>query len=108
VDEADRMSYPAQLAFLSKLDATAFPPNTIFVFTCNAVDSLEARFLSRCRRIDFSSYGLAEGIKGLLERIWDAETDNPTEKPNFARIAKDSCNNVRDALMSLEVEIMGA
>jgi replication factor C subunit 2/4 len=108
VDEADRMSYPAQLAFLSKLDATAFPPNTIFVFTCNAVDSLEARFLSRCRRIDFSSYGLAEGIRGLLERIWDAETDNPTEKPNFARIAKDSCNNVRDALMSLEVEIMGA
>jgi hypothetical protein len=33
------MSYPAQLAFLSKLDATAFPPSTIFVFTYNATDS---------------------------------------------------------------------
>lgn len=108
VDEADQMSNAAQLAFLSKLDATAFPPNTIFVFTCNSVDRFEARFLSRCRRIDFSSYGLAEGISGLLARVWDSETDNPTERPNFARIAKESNNNVRDALMTLEVAIMGA
>ena len=27
-----RMTDPAQLAFLSKLDSTAIPPNTIFVF----------------------------------------------------------------------------
>jgi replication factor C subunit 2/4 len=108
VDEADKMSNAAQLAFLSKLDGTAFPPNTVFVFTCNAVDRLEDRFLSRCRRIDFSSYGMAEGIQGLLARIWDQETDNPTERPNFARIAKESNNNVRDALMTLEVQIMGA
>lgn len=108
VDEADQMSNAAQLAFLSKLDGTAFPPNTIFIFTCNAVDRFEARFLSRCRRVDFSSYGMAEGISGLLARIWDAETDNPTERPNFARIAKESNNNVRDALMTLEVQIMGA
>ena len=107
VDEADRMSYPAQLAFLSKLDATAFPPNTIFVFTCNAVDSLEGRFLSRCRRVDFSSYGMSEGITGLLQRVWDAETHSP-DKPNFARLAKDSANNVRDALMALEVELLSA
>lgn len=53
------MTPAAQLAFLSKLDATAFPPNTIFIFTCNSVDSLEARFLSRCRRVDFSSYGMS-------------------------------------------------
>ena len=108
VDEADKMSSAAQLALLSKLDGTAFPPMTVFVFTCNAVDRLEDRFLSRCRRIDFSSYGMAEGIQGLLARIWDAETDNPTERPNFARIAKESNNNVRDALMTLEVQIMGA
>ncbi len=107
-DEADQMSSAAQLAFLSKLDGTAFPPNTVFIFTCNAVDRLADRFLSRCRRIDFSSYGMADGIQGLLARIWDAETDNPTERPNFARIAKESNNNVRDALMTLEVQIMGA
>src|SRR2546427_12513477 len=33
VDEADQMTPAAQLAFLSKLDATAAPPNTIFVFS---------------------------------------------------------------------------
>ena len=102
------MSYPAQLAFLSNLDATAVPPNTIFIFTCNATDSLEKRFLSRCRTIEFSSYGMASEIVALLTAIWDKETNNPNERPNFQRIAKDSCNNVRDALMSLEVEIMAA
>src|SRR4051812_6636 len=109
VDEADKMSYPAQLAFLSKLDATAFPPMTVFVFTCNAVDSLEARFLSRCRRIDFSSYEMASQVSELLQRIWHDQTQGKAGVgPNFARLVKDSNNNVRDALMSLEVEIMGA
>ena len=107
-DEADRMTAAAQLAFLSKLDGTAFPPNTIVCFTCNSVDSLEARFLSRCRRVDFSSYGMSEGIVGLLQQVWDAETDGSTARPNFARLAKDSLNNVRDALMTLETEILAA
>jgi replication-associated recombination protein RarA len=35
-DEADRMTPAAQLALLSKLDATAFPPKTVFIFTCNS------------------------------------------------------------------------
>src|SRR3989475_196220 len=76
IDEADQMSYPAQLALLSKLDATAFPPNTIFIFTCNATESLEKRFLSRCRTIEFSSYGMASEIVGLLTAIWDKETNS--------------------------------
>jgi replication-associated recombination protein RarA len=108
VDEADQMSYPAQLAFLSKLDATAFPPNTIFVFTCNATETLEKRFLSRCRTIEFSSYGMANEIVGLLSTIWVRETADSVERPNLQRIVKDACNNVRDALMSLEVEILAA
>jgi replication-associated recombination protein RarA len=108
IDEGDQISYPAQLALLSKLDATAFPPNTIFVFTCNSTENLEKRFLSRCRTLEFSSYGMANEIGNLLASIWDRETDNPVERPNFARIVKDSCNNVRDALMSLELEIMAA
>lgn len=107
-DECDKMSYPAQLAWLSKLDATAPLPNTVLCFTCNSTDSLEARFLSRCRRVDFSSYGLSEGIAGLLQRVWDAETGNNPERPNFARLAKDSANNVRDSLMALEVELLSA
>src|ERR1700685_2832715 len=67
VDEADKMSNAAQLHFLSKLDATAFPPQTIFVFTCNTTDGLEARFLSRTRQIEFFSYGIANEVARLLD-----------------------------------------
>jgi replication-associated recombination protein RarA len=105
VDEADRMTPAAQVSFLSKLDATDFPPNTIFVFTCNGTEGLEKRFLSRCRVIDFPSYGIATEVAQLLS-IWDAEAPAEAPKPNFARIVKDSTNNVRDSLMSLEVELM--
>lgn len=107
VDEADRMTPAAQVSFLSKLDATDFPPNTIFVFTCNATDALEKRFLSRCRVLEFSSYGIAGEVAQLLATIWDAEAPVEAPRPNFARIVKDSTNNVRDALMNLEVELMG-
>jgi replication-associated recombination protein RarA len=41
VDEADRMSNAAQLHFLSKLDATAFPPRTVFVLMLLARSSPE-------------------------------------------------------------------
>jgi replication-associated recombination protein RarA len=105
VDEADKMSNAAQLHFLSKLDATAFPPQTIFIFTCNATEGLESRFLSRTRQIEFSSYGLAAEAARLLESIRHREaTDAPA--PNFARIVKESSNNIRDALMCLETELL--
>ena len=107
VDEADKMSNAAQLHFLSKLDATAFPPQTIFVFTCNATDGLETRFLSRTRQIEFSSYGMASEATRLLESIWGREA-NGASAPNFARIVKESSNNVRDALMTLETELLAS
>jgi replication factor C small subunit len=106
VDEADKMSAAAQLQFLSKLDATAFPPQTIFVFTCNTIEGLEARFLSRTRQIEFSSYGMAAEATRLLESVWLRES-NGAPAPNFARIVKESSNNIRDALMCLEVELLG-
>jgi len=107
VDEADRMSNAAQLHFLSKLDATAYPPQTIFVFTCNATDGLEPRFLSRTRQIEFSSYGLASETVSLLERIWQCEAGS-TPAPAFGQIVKQAHNNVRDALMFLETELLAA
>jgi replication factor C small subunit len=107
VDEADKMSNAAQLHFLSKLDATAFPPQTVFVFTCNATDGLETRFLSRTRQIEFSSYGMASEATQLLENIWEREA-NGASAPNFARIVKESSNNVRDALMTLETELLAS
>ena len=105
IDEADRMTPAAQLALLSKLDATAFPPNTVFIFTCNSTDGLEPRFLSRCRVIEFSSYGMANEIACYLDTVWHAEGGNGNA-PDLSRLAKDSRNNVRDALMKLEVELM--
>lgn len=105
-DEADRMTPAAQVAWLSKLDATEPIPNTIVIFTCNTTDGLEPRFLSRCHVIEFSSYGIAGEVAAFLARVWDAETDNPIDRPNFARIVKENNNNVRGALMALETEIL--
>jgi DNA polymerase III delta prime subunit len=99
------MTPAAQLALLSKLDATAFPPNTVFIFTCNETGNLEPRFLSRCRVIEFSSYGMAGEIAAYLDGVWHAEGGNDNG-PDLARLAKETRNNVRDCLMRLEVELM--
>ena len=107
IDEADRMTDAAQISLLSKLDATNFPPNTIFIFTCNASDRLEARFLSRLRTIEFSSYGIAKDAAQLLEDIWNREALR-SDAPNFSRIVKESNNNVRESLMRLETELMAS
>ena len=107
VDEADKMSKAAQLALLSRLDGTANPPNTIFIFTANETDGLEDRFLSRLLKAQFQSHGLAEETAKLLETIWEREAGT-AEKPNFLRIVRDSQNNVRNALMTLETELLAA
>lgn len=106
IDEADQMTAAAQIALLSKLDATAFPPKTIFIFTANSTDMLEARFLSRLRSVEFSSYGIAKDAAAMLEGIWLTEAPPAAVAPNFARIVKESNNNVREALMKLETELM--
>lgn len=106
-DEADAMSDAAQKYLLSKLDSSAPVPNTIWIFTANQTDRLEPRFLSRCRTVEFSSYGIANEATRLLESIWQKETDSASA-PNFARIVKESANNIRDALMSLETELLAS
>lgn len=107
VDEADQMTDKAQLALLSKLDATGFPQNTVFVFTCNDTDRLEPRFLSRCMMIEFSSYGMSGEITTFLGRVWKAEGGNGN-CPDLTRLAKETRNNVRDCLMRLEVELLAS
>jgi replication-associated recombination protein RarA len=108
VDEADQMSPAAQVSLLSKLDATNFPPATVFVFTCNSIDRLEERFRSRCKVLEFSTYGLAKDATELLARVWTAERGESAVAPNFARIVKDASNNVREALNSLETELLAS
>jgi DNA polymerase III gamma/tau subunit len=104
-DEADAMSNAAQLQLLSKLDSVDPAPNTIWIFTANDTERLERRFLSRCKVLEFSSYGLSAEITSYLSKVWRAEGGNGNA-PDFERLAKDSRNNVRDCLMRLEVELM--
>jgi replication-associated recombination protein RarA len=104
VDEADQMSPAAQLFLLSKLDSTAQLSNVIWVFTCNSTDRLQDRFLSRVKQVEFSSYGIAAETAAMLQKIWDENTT--AAAPNFARIVKESNNNVRESLMKLELELM--
>lgn len=108
IDEADQMTPAAQISMLSKLDSTNFPPNTIFILTCNSTDRLESRFLSRLHTVEFSSYGISAEASLLLRKIWDEETNGSVDRPDFSRIVKDSRNNVRAAMMALETEIMSA
>lgn len=105
VDEVDSITDRAQLALLSRLDSTARPPKTVFVFTSNNLDKLEKRFLSRCLVLEFSSYGLRSELAQFLADIWKRETGKESG-PDFERMAKDSTNNCRDALMKLELAIM--
>jgi replication-associated recombination protein RarA len=106
VDESDQMTPAAQLAFLSKLDGTAFPPQTVFIFTANDTARLQDRFLSRCMVLQFSSHGMAKEAATLLERIWKQEAGETPDTPNFLRMVQDSKNNVRDAVNSLQVELL--
>ena len=82
-------------------------PNTIWIFTCNATDRLEPRFLSRCRVLEFSSYGMSEAICAYLDRVWHAEGGNG-DCPNLKSLVAETHNNVRESLMRLELELMGA
>ena len=108
VDEADCMSDAAQKFLLSKIDGTDPCPNTIWVFTCNAEDRLEDRFLSRSMRLEFSTYGMAAQATELLNAVWTKEVGPGVPAPNLARIVKDSNNNVREALTRLKSEILAA
>jgi replication-associated recombination protein RarA len=104
VDEADVMSDAAQKYLLSKLDGTEPCPNTIWIFTCNSVERLEERFLSRCTiKLEFNSYGAGSEITALLERIWETKAPADAARPVFKRLA---CSNVRESLQRLETELL--
>ena len=106
-DEADAMSNAAQLQLLSKLDSTDPAPNTIWIFTANDTERLERRFLSRCKTLEFSSYGMATDIVTYLNKVWHAEGGNGN-CPDLLRVVKESRNNLRDCLQTLEVELLAA
>lgn len=110
VNEADRMTEGAQIAFLSVLDQVPF--KTVFIFTCNETQGLEARFLSRCMVVEFSNYGLNGCGSVFLAEVWKAESASLKAplllEPDFRRILKNAGNNLRGALMEIERELLEA
>ena len=78
------------------------------MLTTNDPSRFEPRLLSRLHSVEFSSYGLNSEASELLERVWNSEAPTDAAKPNFSRLVKDACNNVRGALMALETKIMEA
>lgn len=106
IDEADQMSAAAQLYMLSILDSTAPPPDTLFILTANSTDRLQDRLISRCIPVQFSAHGQSSQTAALLERVWATEAPASASRPNFARIVKEACNNVRASLMQLQTELL--
>lgn len=105
IDEGDLMSKASRDALLSMTDGTRPAPDTIIVLTTNEVEKFEDRFVSRFMTFNFSSQGIAKDAAALLELIWQAEAPADAPAPNFARIVKESNNNIRLALMELQSEL---
>lgn len=108
IDEADEMSRASQLYLLSKLDSTAFPPDTIFIFTCNSTEKFERRFLERTLPVQFSSYGNSKELAEFAELVWEMEAPKTAKKPNFATIVKEAVGSVRGTLAAIERLILMA
>jgi replication-associated recombination protein RarA len=109
IEEADQMSYAAQLAFLSLTDHTARPPASILIFTANATEHLEERFLSRLNVVEFSNGGTAAALPGFLREVWKRETtkaQRARREPEFDKMAVESHGNVREAMNRLEVALL--
>jgi replication-associated recombination protein RarA len=106
MDEIHAASKAAQMALLSKTDRTAFPPQTVFIGTCTTLEGIDSALLSRFMQLQFSSHGTARETASLLERIWIAETGSAENGPNFLRLTQESHNNIRDAVNSLQVELL--
>ena len=106
IDEVDRATPAAQLSLLSKLDSADPLPNTIWVFTANATDRLESRFLSRCRVLEFAAPD-GTAMSGLLARVW-RESTGAEANGQVNRVMQRKPENVRSALMALEIAMLEA
>lgn len=107
IDEVDEVTYHAQVAFLPLLDV-GISARSIFVFTANSTKKLHDRFASRCKVLEFSTFGLRPALARFLEKIWAREAPVGAVAPNFYQMAKDSQNNVRDALNNLDIALLAA
>ena len=76
INEIESLNGQAERLFLDRLED--MPPNTVVVFTTNALASLRARFVDRCIGgvLEFrgAADDLAEPARGLARSIWRQET----------------------------------
>jgi replication-associated recombination protein RarA len=103
IDEADQVSLAAQHRLLSCMDATAWPPNTIFIFTANGTSAFEDRFLSRLKVLPFNTEAISRALPGYLRRI--ARREGYNGSVDIRRCIPEN-GNVRDALNRLEMEAL--
>lgn len=116
IDEVDQVTETAQLDLLSRLDGTNPVNNTVWVFTSNTrkvktspkAEGLEARFLSRCKVLDFAEYAetaemQAEMVK-WLHYIWQAEGGTGKE-PAWEEVVRTRGLDLRDCINYLEEEL---
>jgi len=74
VNEADRMSSPAETVWLDRLES--LPQKTVVIFTTNHAAKLSQRFVDRCTRLTFVSDAekLRASAVQFASAIWKAET----------------------------------
>jgi DNA polymerase III delta prime subunit len=105
LEEADLMSPAAAAWLLTRTDDSGRLEKTVWILTCNSVDRMEDRLLSRALRCDFVGYGAGSETVALLERIWSERAPKSAERPDFKRL---SSKNIRQAIQNVEIEIMAA
>lgn len=106
INEGDSITQAAQKAMLSKMDSSEPWPDTVIVVTANRTTEFEPRFLSRFSILKFDDDGMEKELPKFLETI--ARKEGLKGRRDFAKIAESTNYNVRDALMKLELELMGA
>lgn len=107
IEEADRMTVAAQDSFLSVLDGSGhFPPDTIFIFTCNSAKGLEQRFQSRCRVVPFEACNDAAELGQFLYDVWIDSAPTWATAPLMHQILAEAKGNVRAGLMAIEMEML--
>lgn len=104
IHEAHSMTLLAQEALLSKLDATAKPPRTIFIFTANSTQNLGKAFMSRVQLLEFTAESVEAELPGYLETIYKKE--GGTYPLDFAKIAKAAQFDVRNSLNRIQNELL--
>ena len=109
VNEADRMSSPAETVWLDRLES--LPQKTVVIFTTNHAAKLSQRFQDRCTRLTFASKAeeLHSAAFHLAVKVWKAETGQKPDVGKLQEIIKateqDGQISFRRLIQALTVEL---